>query len=95
MKKALISVLLIVLLPCCFTGCGPAAVPEDPAPASTPEPTITPSPTPTPVPMLRFPDGSTYSSDETRVTLHALAHKDVPETAERRAAEADAESGVC
>ena len=82
MKKTLISVLLIVLLPCCLTGCGPSAVPEDPAPASTPEPTITPSPTPTPVPMLHFPDGSTHSSDETRLTLHTLAHKDVPEVAE-------------
>ena len=82
MKKTLISVLLIVLLPCCLTGCGPAAVPEEPALASTPEPTITPSPTPTPVPMLLFPDGSTHPSDETRLTLHTLAHKDVPEVAE-------------
>ena len=76
MKKVLSSVLLTVLLSGCLFGCSRNVVSEDPAPVPSVEPT------PTPVPVLSFPDGSNHQLDETRLDLHRLTHKDVPETAE-------------
>ena len=78
MKKALISLLVVVLLSGCLFGCGREAVSEDPAPVPTVETTATP----VPVSVLRFPDGSAHQADETRLDLQGLTHKDVPETAE-------------
>ena len=78
MKKALISLLVVVLLSGCLFGCGREAVSEDPAP----EPTVETTATPVPVSVLRFPDGSAHQADETRLDLQGLTHKDVPETAE-------------
>ena len=78
MKKALISLLVVVLLSGCLFGCGREAVSEDPAPVPTVETTATP----VPVSVLRFPDGSAHQADETRLDLSGLTHKDVPETAE-------------
>ena len=78
MKKALISLLVVVLLSGCLFGCGREAVSEDPAP----DPTVGTTATPVPVSVLRFPDGSAHQADETRLDLQGLTHKDVPETAE-------------
>ena len=78
MKKALISLLVVVLLSGCLFGCGREAVSEDPAP----DPTVETTATPVPVSVLRFPDGSAHQADETRLDLQGLTHKDVPETAE-------------
>ena len=78
MKKALISLLVVVLLSGCLFGCGREAVSENPAPVPTVETTATP----VPVSVLRFPDGSAHQADETRLDLQGLTHKDVPETAE-------------
>ena len=78
MKKALISLLVVVLLSGCLFGCGREAVSEDPAP----DPTVETTATPVPVSVLRFPDGSAHQADETRLDLSGLTHKDVPETAE-------------
>ena len=78
MKKALISLLVVVLLSGCLFSCGREAVSEDPAPVPTVETTATP----VPVSVLRFPDGSAHQADETRLDLQGLTHKDVPETAE-------------
>lgn len=78
MKKALISLLVVVLLSGCLFGCGREAVSENPAPIPTVETTATP----VPVSVLRFPDGSAHQADETRLDLQGLTHKDVPETAE-------------
>ena len=80
MKNRWIPILILALLLFCLCGCGAAAVSADPTPSPTAEPT--PEPTPTPTPVLTFPDGSTHQVDETRLTLHQLAHKDVAETAE-------------
>ena len=80
MKNRWIPILILALLLFCLCGCGAAAVSADPTPSPTAEPT--PEPTPTPTPVLTFPDGSTHQIDETRLTLHQLAHKDVAETAE-------------
>ena len=78
MKKALISLLVVVLLSGCLFGCGRETVSEDPAP----DPTVETTATPVPVSVLRFPDGSAHQADETRLDLQGLTHKDVPETAE-------------
>ena len=68
MKKALISLLVVVLLSGCLFGCGREAVSEDPAPVPTVETTATP----VPVSVLRFPDGSAHQADETRLISRGL-----------------------